>query len=112
VTPADRLRQQAAELLQIAAALDATMAAASDSGASESDENFQLVSLREASRELGCSYDALRIRAARAHATVSVGSASYVRRHWLSAQIRNVRSVRSVAEHSPGETESRCAHES
>jgi hypothetical protein len=103
VTPANRLRRQAAELLELANELDRSSAAtlsSSDQVATQDDPSRSaLLPLKEAAAELGVSYDAARIRASRQRATVKIGDNAFVWRHWLDEQIRNVRCVRSVAEH-------------
>ena len=101
MTHAEQLRQHAAELLRLAAELDLASDRKPSSGsvAPLDQSRSVLLPLREAAAELGVSYDAARIRASRKGAVIKVGDRAFVWRHWLDGQIRNVRCVRSVAEH-------------
>lgn len=101
MTPANRLRRQAAELLSLADELDhaSDRKPSSDQVGTQDQSRSALLPLRDAAAELGVTYDAARIRASRKGAVIKVGDRAFVWRHWLDEQIRNVRCVRSVAEH-------------
>jgi hypothetical protein len=103
MTPADRLRLEAAELRLRADALDALAAditrASAPDGASSPVERSTWVGLREIATSLGLSYDAARMRVDRAGVGRSIAGQKLAPRSWLDEQRAAVRSVRSLSEH-------------
>lgn len=100
MTPADRLREKA-RAMRAAVDRDAReLEALADEmdGASATGELSAWASVREVQSALGLTYDAARMRVDRDGAGRTVAGQKLVSRAWLTAQIDDVRSVRSVAE--------------
>jgi hypothetical protein len=96
---AARLRREAADLCTRAAAL-ASLADELDGSLADAAPSVY-VTLREVATTLGITYDAARMRVARAGVGKQLANATYVPRAWLDEQITLVRSVRSVSEQPP-----------